>query len=116
MSILIVDGVNFPEPSSYTPSLEELSKTDRNARGKMIKEVIAYKYNLEIAWKYLTSDQMRVLINAKMKNYSKVEFIDLVGNKRTAEFHAGTPSASAMSCKNGKVDKWLDIKMNFIEM
>ncbi|CAK7070307.1 hypothetical protein [Tissierella sp.] len=116
MSILIVGGVNFPEPSSYVPSLEELSKAERNARGRMIKEVIAYKYKLEISWKYLTSEQMTTLINAKMKNYSKVEFIDLTGNKRTAEFYPGTPSASAMEYKNGRVDHWLDIKMNFIEM
>lgn len=116
MSILTVDGVAFPTPSSYIPSLEELSKAERNARGRMIKEVIAYKYKLEITWKYLTSQQMTTLINAKMKNYSRVEFIDLTGNRNTAEFYPGTPSASAMEYKNGRVDHWLDIKMNFVEM
>lgn len=114
--MLKVDGVDFPTPTSYIPSLEELSKAERNARGRMIKEVIAYKYKLEITWKYLTSEQMTTLINAKMKNYSVVEYIDLTGKKDTAEFYPGTPKANAMEYKNGRVDRWLDISMNFIEM
>lgn len=114
--MLKVDGVDFPTPTSYMPSLEELSKSERNAKGRMLKEVIAYKYKLEITWKRLTSEQMTTLIDAKMKNYSSVEFIDLTGNKKVAEFYPGTPSASAMEYRNGRVEQWLDIKMNFIEM
>jgi hypothetical protein len=116
MTMLKVDGVELPTPSGYMPSFEEISKADRNARGTMIKEVIAFKYKLEVSWKMLTQSELTKLMNVKRKNFFTLEFIDLdSGKPRTGIFYAGTPAASAMEYKEGKVDMWLDVKMNFIE-
>lgn len=116
MTMLKVDGVVLPIPSGYIPSLEEISKAERNANGTMIKEVIAYKSKLEVTWKMLKQSEMTKLMNVKKKNFFQLEYIDLeTGSHRTGTFYAGTPSANAMDFKNGRVDKWLDVKMNFIE-
>ena len=115
--MLKVDGVELPTPTSYTPDFEELSKAERNALGTMIKEVIGYKYKLNVTWKKLTQEELTKLMNIKRKNSFILEFIDMdTGMPNTGEFYAGTPSANAMEYKNGKVEHWLDIKMNFIEM
>ena len=116
MSMLKVDGVVLPTPSGYVPSLEEISKAERNANGTMIKEVIAYKAKLEVTWKMLQQTEMTKLMNVKKKNFFHLEYIDLeTGRPKTGTFYAGTPTANAMNFKNGRVDKWLDVKMNFIE-
>lgn len=115
--MLRADGVDLPTPSDYTVDFEELSKAERNALGTMVKDVIAYKYKLNCVWKSLTQEEMTKLMNVKRKNSFTLDFISLdTGEKVTGYFYAGTPSASAMKFENGKVDRWLDVKMNFIEM
>ncbi len=117
MTMLKVDGVALPTPSSYTPDFEEISKADRNANGDMIKEVIAYKYKLNVTWKMLSQEELTKLMSVKRKNSFTLEFIDMdTGKPRKGQFYAGTPSDNAMDYKNGRVENWLDIKMNFIEM
>lgn len=114
--MLRVDGVDLPTPSTYTPDLEEISKAERNANGTLIKEVIAYKYKLNVTWKKLTQEELTKLMNVKRKNFFTLEFIDMdTGRPRTGIFYAGTPTANAMEYKNGRVENWLDVKMNFIE-
>ena len=116
MAMLRVDGVDLPTPTSYTPDFEELSKAERNANGMMIKEVITYKYKLNVTWKKLTQEELTILMNVKRKNFFTLEFIDMdTGTKTTGTFYAGTPTANAMEYKNGRVEHWLDVKMNFIE-
>lgn len=114
--MLTVDGVDLPTPTSYTPDFEELSKAERNANGMMIKEVIAYKYKLNVTWKKLTQEELTILMNVKRKNFFSLEFIDMdTGRPVTGTFYAGTPTANAMEYKNGRIEHWLDVKMNFIE-
>ena len=111
------DGVDLPTPSSYAVDYEELSRAERNALGTMVKDVIAYKYKLNCVWKSLTQTEMAKLMAVKKKNTFSLDFIGLeTGERITGHFYAGTPSASAMEYKNGRVDRWLDVKMNFIEM
>lgn len=117
MTMLKVDGVALPTPTSYIPDFEEISKAERNANGTMIKEVIAYKYKLNVTWKMLSQSELTKLMNVKRKNSFILEFIDMdTGKSRTGQFYAGTPTANAMEYKNGGVENWLDVKMNFVEM
>lgn len=114
--MLKVDGVDLPTPTTYVPDFEEISKAERNANGLLIKEVIAYKYKLNVTWKMLTQAELTKLINVKRKNFFTLEFIDMdTGMPRTGTFYAGTPSANGMQYKNGRIENWLDVKMNFIE-
>lgn len=116
MAMLKVDGVELPTPSGYVVSLNELSKSERNANGTMIKEVIGYKYKVEAGWNLLTQVQMSVLMAVKRKNFFTLDFIDMdTGQPKTGTFYASDPKAKAMRFKDNRVDKWLDIKMSFVE-
>lgn len=114
--MLRADGVDLPTPSDYTVDFEEISKAERNALGTMVKDVIAYKYKINCMWNALSQDEMSKLMNAKRRNSFTLSFISMEGKRESGEFYAGTPSASAMQYKDGKVDMWLNVKMNFIEM
>ena len=114
--MLVVNGVDLPTPSEYTVDFEEISKAERNALGTMVKDVIAYKWKISCVWKALSQDEMTRLMNAQRGNSFTLSFISMEGKRETGEFYAGTPSASAMQYKEGKVDVWLNVKMNFIEM
>lgn len=117
MTMLRAGGVDLPTPTSYTLDFEEISKAERNANGNMIKEVIAYKYKLNVTWKMLSQVELTKLMNVKRKSSFTLEFVDMdTGSTRTGQFYAGTPSANAIEYKNGRVENWLDVKMNFIEM
>lgn len=113
--MLTVDGVDIPTPTDYVVDYEEISKAERNANGLMIKEVIAYKYKLNLTWKQLTQNEMNKLMNVKNKNFFDVSFIDMYGRRVSKTFYAGTPNAKGMEYKNNKIQYWLDVKMNFIE-
>lgn len=113
--MLKVDGVDIPTPTDYVVDYEEISKAERNANGTMIKEVIAYKYKLNLTWKKLTQEEMNKLMDIKNKNFFDVSFIDMYGKRVTRTFYAGTPSAKGMDYRNGKIQYWLDVKMNLIE-
>lgn len=116
MYMLKVDGVELPTPSSYIPGIREISKAERNARGTMIKEQIALKDTLDIKWNALTQAEMNKLVNVKRKESFMLEFISLEGVRVTGRFYAGDLTANAMDFKDGKVTRWLDVTMNFIEM
>ena len=110
-----VDGVDMPAPTDYEIDDEEISKADRNAKGLMIKESIAFKIKLNLKWKMLTQSDMSKLRRVKHANFFKVSFIDLDGIRKTKTFYAGTLSAGKMIYKNGKVVYWDDVSMNLIE-
>lgn len=113
--MLIADGVDIPTPDEYVVDYEEISKAERNANGLIIKEVIAYKYKLNSFWKKLDQSNMNKLMDVKNKNFFNLSFIDMYGNRVTRTFYAGTPNSKGMDYRDGKVQYWLDTKMNFIE-
>lgn len=113
--MLKIDGVDIPTPTEYKMDYEEISDADRNANGLMIKEAITYKYKLNLAWKVLDPSEMTKLMQAKNKNFFQASFINLENRRETRTFYAGTPSATGMQYKNGRIVKWLDITMNIIE-
>jgi hypothetical protein len=113
--MLTVDGVAIPRPDEYIVDYEEISKAERNANGLMIKEVITYKYKLNLFWKKLEQNEMNKLMDVKNKNFFNVSFIDMYGRRVTKTFYAGTPNSKGMDWSGGKIQYWLDTKMNFIE-
>ena len=117
VKILKADGITLPNPDLYTLDFEEISKAERNAAGTMVKDVIAYKYKLNLTWAMLTQVELAKLMNIKRKNSFMLEFLSMdTGEKITGHFYAGTPQATSVDFSKGKVEYWRDIKMNFIEM
>lgn len=115
--MLKFDGVRLPTPTGYTPSIEEISKAERNAAGTMVKDVIAFKDKLTLSWQNLTQDELSLLTQAKKKNSGLLEYISMeTGSNITGHFYTGSIQATGIQYRNGKIEYWKDVKMNFIEM
>ncbi|SHJ51859.1 hypothetical protein SAMN02745163_02048, partial [Clostridium cavendishii DSM 21758] len=53
-----INGVVLPAPTDYQVSINDISNAERNANGTMIIERIATKRKLELAWKFLSKEDL----------------------------------------------------------
>jgi len=110
-----VNNAAIATPSSYSVSINDLSKADRNANGLMIIERIATKRKLEMSWDYLSQSQLATLLAAISDVFFTVEYPDPQdGAMKTGTFYVGDRNAGAIDYRNNTM-RWKDIKFNFIE-
>lgn len=110
-----INSVTIPTPSDYSVSLEDIVKAERNANGSLIKEIIATKRKIEIAYKFLSQSDWSSLLSKIQGNFFTVEYPDpLTGALRTGTFYAGSKSAGAIDYRNDAM-RWKDCKVNFVE-
>lgn len=110
-----INGVELPAPSTYTVSIQDISKAERNANGTMIIERIATKRKIELTWKYLSGANLSGLLNLVSPVFFSVQYIDPEdGGLKNGTFYSGDRSSSGITYKNG-VMHWKDIKFNLIE-
>ncbi|WP_265525112.1 DUF6711 family protein [Paenibacillus sp. JDR-2] len=115
--LLTINGVVMPTPSpgGYTVTKQDLVKSNRNARGTMIKELIATKDKIDLQWVYLSAADLAKLLQAVSGNFFDVKYLNPQnGLFRTASFYAGDRSAPAMDYINGII-RYKDVKFNLIE-
>lgn len=110
-----VNSVTISTPSSFKVSLEDISKADRNAKGKIIIERITTKRKLELSYNYLSQADLATLLTAISAVFFTVEYPDpMTGALRTGTFYSGSKSAGAIDYKAG-VMRWKDFAVNLIE-
>ncbi|SHK39842.1 hypothetical protein SAMN02745163_03756 [Clostridium cavendishii DSM 21758] len=110
-----INGVVLPAPTDYQVSINDISNAERNANGTMIIERIATKRKLELAWKFLSKEDLSRLLNLVSPVFFKVEYIDPQdGGVRNGTFYAGDRSAGALDFINGNI-RYKDAKFNLIE-
>ncbi|OBZ13333.1 DUF6711 family protein [Bacillus sp. FJAT-26390] len=115
MALLSINGVDLPTPADYTVSKQDIVKAERNARGKMLKELIATKDKIDLTWVYLTQAQASQVLTAVKVNFFEATYFEpQTGAFRTAEFYRGDVSAPALSFINGTM-RYKDLKFNIIE-
>lgn len=70
--LITIDGVeNLPTPSDYQPDIEILENSARNAKGVLLREIIAYKTKLNCKWNHMTREQYKILQQIrKMKSFN----------------------------------------------
>lgn len=110
-----INGVEIPTPSDYAVGIQDLSKAERNAKGTMIIERIATKRKLDLAWNYLSKENLAILFKMVSPVFFTVEYIDPQdGGIKTGTFYAGDRNAGAIDYVNGVI-RWKDIKFNLVE-
>lgn len=110
-----INGVVLPAPTDYQVSINDISNAERNANGTMIIERIATKRKLELAWKFLSKEDLSRLLNLVSPVFFQVEYIDPQdGGVRNGTFYAGDRSAGALDFINGNI-RYKDAKFNLIE-
>ena len=115
MALIKIDGVELPAPSKYQVSLMDISKSERNAAGKMITERIATKRKIEMSWEILDQDETSSALNAVSPVFFTVNYIDPEsGVAKTGTFYCGDRTCPAVTFSNG-VMQYKNVKFNIIE-
>ena len=115
MSLIKINGVDIPTPSSYSIGVQDLSNAERNANGTMIIERIATKIKIELAWSFLTKEQTSLILNTVSDVFFRVEYIDpVIGGYKSGTFYCGDRSIGLIDFKNG-LPRYKDIKFNLVE-
>jgi hypothetical protein len=110
-----INSVTIPTPSDYKISVMDLSKAERNANGNMIIERVATKRKLELEYKYLSSNDLSVLLQAISDVFFTVSYPDFVtGSINSGTFYVGDRTAGAIDYQNDII-RYKDIKFNLIE-
>lgn len=118
MNILKINGVELPTPSAMTPSDYDITEAVRNARGFMIMEMIrANVHKLECSWNYLTPDQYKIIRDVIAPKYNlAVEYvIPETATSGTIYAYAGNRTSPIYTYKDG-YPAYQNVTINFIEM
>lgn len=110
-----INGVELPAPSGYTPSIQDISKAERNANGTMIIERIATKRKLSLSWGVLSSADMSTILNLVAPVFFSVEYIDPQdGALKSGTFYSGDRVCDGVTYKDKQM-YWKNAKFDIIE-
>lgn len=102
---IVIDGVTMPQAKSLTITEEKIwsKNAGRSAdSGKMIGDIIGYKYKLQIQWGLLSREDTAKIGAAVKPVFFNVTFLSPVTNSRvTKTFYAGTPTYPVYSYVDG---------------
>ena len=113
--MLKINGVVIDTPKGYEVMISDLDgESNRNARGKLLRDRIAVKRKLVCEWPPLTQNQISRLLNAVSSVYFTCQFIDPQVGVMTRTMYVGDRTSPAYCFIDGEM-KWSGLKMNFIE-
>jgi hypothetical protein len=115
MSLISVGGVALPTPSGYKSGIQDLTHSERNARGTMISEFIARKYKIEMVWNFMEADDLSTLLTAIDAQFFSVTYLDQMTNTyKTGTFYKGDRSIPLFDFLS-EVPRYKEVGVNFIE-
>lgn len=110
-----INGTELPDPTTYNPSIQDISNAQRNARGEMILERIATKRKLSLGWALLIDKDLSQILNLVSDTFFSVEYIDPQdGGLKNGTFYSGDRSMTGIIYKDG-VMYYKDAKFDIIE-
>lgn len=124
MSILAVQSggsyVELADPAyqGYTSVANELTKSDRNTLGNLIKERITIKATLEIEWHGLTKAQKDAIMSGTSANTFSVRYFDVDDDTvKYGKFYRGSDvEVMAYGKFNGSSFQYYDVKISLVEV
>lgn len=123
MSVLAVKSgatyVELPDPAyqCYSTTGNELTKSDRNTLGNLIKERITVKVTISVEWRGLTAAQKNTVISSTGGNTFSVRYMNLDDDTvKTSTFYRGDTEISGYGRFNGSTFRYYDIKTTLVEV
>lgn len=116
MAMLVVDGVEIPDPSEFTWSESDISASDsgRTQDTLMHKNRIGTKVKIQLAWWDKSPEDTQKILQAFYPEYFTVSYWDARVGQTTKTFYRGDPSAPVKSWTVGK-KRYTKISFNIIE-
>ena len=96
MSMILVDGVEIKDPSSFSYSLQDVSAPDsgRTTDSVMHKNRVAQKVKISLQWNLPTPEEASAILQAFQPEYFDVTYPDALTNSNvTKTFYRGDISA-----------------------
>ena len=120
-ALITVNGVEWPEPSSYNANTATLVDSARNVEGRVVGSVVRNGVSkIEVGWKYLTAKQWSNIIRPFDTNfYSTVRFFDqTTADYVTKEMYVSDRTAGMFrrDPRTGEVLGWVEPKLSLIEV
>lgn len=106
---------NIPCPASYEYQLFDVSSDDagRTEDALMHKQMIAQKVKLVMEWKYITLDEVAIILTAFNAEYTSINYLDLLTNSFLEKtFYTGDRTAPVYNTTLGLVES---LKFDVIE-
>lgn len=114
--MISINSVQMPTPTTFQIGITDLTKTERNANGGLIIEVIATKRKLDLSYNYLSATSFSTLLNAISASTFSVTYPDAqTAVDRTATFYCSEKNAGAIDYQNG-IMRYKDVKLTFTEV
>lgn len=114
-ALITVNGVEYPDPDSYKPSIEPLGEWERNANGDLVGDLIAYKIKLTLSWGMLDGEKFQMLLNSQDPFFATVRYWDpRVNGYDTREFYA-SPQSGELALRTESKTFWKGVAFNLVE-
>lgn len=120
-ALVSVNGVDLPEPSSYSATTSTIVDSGRNVQGKVVGSVVRHDVaKVALKWNHLTAKQWAAAIGPFTKNfYCTVRFY----NQATASYSTRQMYVSDRTAgmwrrcpSNGNVMGWTDCSLSLVEV
>lgn len=120
-ALITVDGIAWPEPSSYNANTATLVDSARNVEGKVVGSVVRRKVSkIEVSWKFLTTKQWSDIIRPFDTNfYVNCRFFDqTTADYTTKKMYVSDRTAGMFrrDPRTGEVLGWVEPKLSLIEV
>ena len=115
--MLKINNVNIKAPSVFQVDIQDIDgESNRNAKGKLLRDRIAVKRKLNLEWGPLKQSEIAPILNAVSGVFFTVTFPDPELGIITKTMYVGDRTAPAYFFdKKTQEVKWQGLKMNFIE-
>ena len=110
-ALISVDGVPWPEPSTYSANTATIVDSGRNVEGRVIGAVVRHDVaKIEVSWRYLTAQQWANIIGPF--------FDQATAEYTTRQMYVSDRSASMWRRHpdSGAVMGWVDPKLSLVEV
>lgn len=120
-ALVSVNGVDLPEPSSYSATTSTIVDSGRNVQGKVVGSVVRHDVaKVALKWNYLAAEQWASVIGPFTRNfYCTVRFY----NQATASYSTRQMYVSDRTAgmwrrgpDTGNVMGWKDCSLSLIEV
>lgn len=120
-ALITVDGVAWPEPSTYDANTATIVDSGRNVQGRVIGAVVRHDVaKIEVSWRYLTAEQWSQVIRPfTEKFYVTVTFFNqATADYTTREMYISDRSASMWRRHpaTGAVMGFVNCKLSLVEV
>lgn len=115
MALVSINGVALPTPTEFQVGIQDISKAERNANGKMIIERVATKRKLFLTYSYVTENDAATILKFVAPTFYNVTYVDPQDKTmKSGSFYCGDRNIGMVDYIGG-IPRYRDLTFNLIE-